>query len=87
MYKLKIWHLSALNHKPDFVLNYARRGELLDYLHKLSSFDEDCSKHYTAEIVKALEYLHGVNIVHRWGQYNATFVIYRDFCALITFRL
>lgn len=48
-----------------FVLSYARRGELLDYLHKLSSFDEDCSKHYTAEIVKALEYLHGLNIVHR----------------------
>ncbi|XP_052772513.1 3-phosphoinositide-dependent protein kinase 1-like isoform X2 [Mya arenaria] len=48
-----------------FVLNYARRGELLDYLHRLSSFDEDCSRHYTAEIVKALEYLHGVNIVHR----------------------
>ncbi|XP_045212231.1 3-phosphoinositide-dependent protein kinase 1-like [Mercenaria mercenaria] len=48
-----------------FVLSYARRGELLDYLHKLSSFDEDCSRHYTAEIVKALEYLHGVGIVHR----------------------
>lgn len=48
-----------------FVLGYARRGELLDYLHKLSSFDEDCSRHYTAEIVKALEYLHGVGIVHR----------------------
>ncbi|XP_060581440.1 3-phosphoinositide-dependent protein kinase 1-like [Ruditapes philippinarum] len=48
-----------------FVLGYARRGELLDYLHKLSSFDEDCSRHYTAEIVKALEYLHGVGIIHR----------------------
>lgn len=48
-----------------FVLGYARRGELLDYLHKLSSFDEDCSRFYTAEIVKALEYLHGLGIVHR----------------------
>ena len=55
-----------LNPHPDFVLNYARRGELLDYLHKLSSFDQDCSKHYTAEIVKALEYLHVLDIVHRW---------------------
>lgn len=55
-----------LNKYSDFVLSYARRGELLDYLHKLSSFDEDCSKHYTAEIVKALEYLHGVDIVHRY---------------------
>ncbi|KAL4239246.1 3-phosphoinositide dependent protein kinase-1 [Mactra antiquata] len=48
-----------------FVLGYARRGELLDYLHKLSSFDEDCSRFYCAEIVKALEYLHGAGIVHR----------------------
>lgn len=55
-----------LNKYLDFVLSYARRGELLDYLHKLSSFDEDCSKHYTAEIVKALDYLHGVDIVHRY---------------------
>lgn len=48
-----------------FVLNYARRGELLDYLHKLSCFDEDCSRFYGAEIVKALEYLHGLGIIHR----------------------
>lgn len=48
-----------------FVLTYAKRGELLDYLHKLSSFDEDCSRFYTAEIVSALEYLHGLGIIHR----------------------
>lgn len=48
-----------------FVLNYAKQGELLDILRKLSCFDEDCSRHYTAEIVKALEYLHGLGIIHR----------------------
>ncbi|XP_062573313.1 3-phosphoinositide-dependent protein kinase 1-like isoform X1 [Saccostrea cucullata] len=48
-----------------FVLSYARRGELLDYIHKLSSFDEPCTKWYTAEIVTALEYLHSKGIIHR----------------------
>lgn len=48
-----------------FVLSYARRGELLDYIHRLSSFDEPCTKWYTAEIVAALEYLHSKGIIHR----------------------
>lgn len=52
----------------DFVLSYARRGELLDYIHKLSSFDEPCTKWYTAEIVAALEYLHSKGIIHRLVQ-------------------
>ncbi|VDI81121.1 3-phosphoinositide-dependent protein kinase 1-like isoform X2 [Mytilus galloprovincialis] len=48
-----------------FVLNYAERGELLDYLHKLSSFDVPCSQWYAAEIVHALEYMHSLNFIHR----------------------
>lgn len=48
-----------------FVLNYAERGELLDYLHKLSSFDLPCSRWYAAEIVLALEYMHNLNFIHR----------------------
>lgn len=48
-----------------FVLSYARRGELLDYLRKLSSFDETCTRFYSAEIVTALEYLNGLGIIHR----------------------
>ncbi|XP_048762659.1 3-phosphoinositide-dependent protein kinase 1-like [Ostrea edulis] len=48
-----------------FVLSYARRGELLDYIHKLSSFDEPCSRWYTAEIIAALDYLHTKGIIHR----------------------
>jgi len=50
---------------PDFVLNYADRGELLDYLHKLSSFDLQCTRWYAAEIVSALEYMHSLNFIHR----------------------
>ena len=58
--------LSAINPiRVDFVLSYARRGELLDYIHRLSSFDEGCTRWYTAEIIVALEYLHSKGIIHR----------------------
>lgn len=49
----------------DFVLKYARKGELLYYLNKLSSFDLPCSRFYAAEIVVALEYLQSHGIIHR----------------------
>lgn len=48
-----------------FVLNYAKRGELLDYLSKLSCFDVKCTQWYSAEIVLALEYMHSQGIIHR----------------------
>ena len=32
---------------------------------QLGSFDEECSKHYTAEIISAIEYLHKLGIIHR----------------------
>ncbi|XP_066934706.1 3-phosphoinositide-dependent protein kinase 1-like [Clytia hemisphaerica] len=46
-------------------LSYASRGELLQYIIKLGSFDEECTKHYTAEIICAIEYLHKLGIIHR----------------------
>ncbi|KAI0215162.1 3-phosphoinositide-dependent protein kinase 1 [Lamellibrachia satsuma] len=48
-----------------FGLSYAPRGELLDYIHKLDCFDENCTRFYTAETVVALEYLHRLGIIHR----------------------
>ncbi|KAF7259362.1 hypothetical protein EG68_03362 [Paragonimus skrjabini miyazakii] len=48
-----------------YVLEYARHGELLSYLNRLTSFDIPCARFYTAEILVALEYLHGQSIVHR----------------------
>ncbi|XP_074647208.1 3-phosphoinositide-dependent protein kinase 1-like isoform X2 [Tubulanus polymorphus] len=48
-----------------FGLSYARRGELLDYLKKLGSFDEHCTQFYSAEIILALEHLHSQGIIHR----------------------
>ncbi|XP_041362473.1 3-phosphoinositide-dependent protein kinase 1-like [Gigantopelta aegis] len=48
-----------------FVLSYARQGELLYYLHKLASFDMECTRFYCSEIIVALEYLHSLGIIHR----------------------
>ncbi|XP_014663195.1 PREDICTED: 3-phosphoinositide-dependent protein kinase 1-like isoform X3 [Priapulus caudatus] len=48
-----------------FVLSYAKNGELLSYIHRVGSFDEDVSKFYAAEIVLALEYMHSRGIIHR----------------------
>eukprot|EP00123_Amoebidium_parasiticum_P010546 comp20176_c0_seq1/m.25010 comp20176_c0_seq1/g.25010 ORF comp20176_c0_seq1/g.25010 comp20176_c0_seq1/m.25010 type:complete len:508 (-) comp20176_c0_seq1:466-1989(-) len=48
-----------------YVLSYASNGELLHYIRKLGSFDEDCARFYTAETVAALEHMHRLNIIHR----------------------
>ncbi|KAK1344722.1 hypothetical protein QTO34_013420 [Cnephaeus nilssonii] len=45
---------------------YAKNGELLKYIRKIGSFDETCTRFYTAEMVSALEYLHGRGIIHRY---------------------
>uniref|UniRef100_A0A8C4QBH7 3-phosphoinositide-dependent protein kinase 1 n=1 Tax=Eptatretus burgeri TaxID=7764 RepID=A0A8C4QBH7_EPTBU len=48
-----------------FGLSYAKNGELLKYIRKHRSFDEACTRFYSAEIVSALDYLHGLGIIHR----------------------
>ena len=54
-----------LNNYSDFGLSYAKNGELLKYIRKIGSFDETCTRFYSAEIVSALEYLHEKGIIHR----------------------
>lgn len=48
-----------------FGLSYAKKGELLPYIIKLGSFDLNCTRFYSAEVVLALEHLHGLGIIHR----------------------
>ncbi|KAI8492692.1 3-phosphoinositide dependent protein kinase-1 [Branchiostoma belcheri] len=64
---LHIEHSQMLlnNLNTDFGLSYAKNGELLPYIQKLGSFDEECTRFYTAEIILALEHLHGLGIIHR----------------------
>ncbi|XP_053211857.1 3-phosphoinositide-dependent protein kinase 1-like [Panonychus citri] len=48
-----------------FGLSFARGGELLTYINKLSGFNEECTRFYSAQILLALEYLHKLGIIHR----------------------
>ncbi|KAL9069711.1 MAG: hypothetical protein Q9157_006061 [Trypethelium eluteriae] len=48
-----------------FVLDLATGGELLGVLKKLSTFDLECAKFYSAEILDAVEYMHLRGIIHR----------------------
>uniref|UniRef100_A0A1I8BR51 3-phosphoinositide-dependent protein kinase 1 n=1 Tax=Meloidogyne hapla TaxID=6305 RepID=A0A1I8BR51_MELHA len=49
----------------DFALAYAKHGELLDWLRRLGSFDEEATLFYASEILCALEFLHKCKIIHR----------------------
>lgn len=48
-----------------FVLDLATGGELLGVLKKTTSFDEDCSRFYGAEILDSIDYMHQRGIIHR----------------------
>nr|XP_055045884.1 3-phosphoinositide-dependent protein kinase 1a isoform X1 [Misgurnus anguillicaudatus] len=62
---VKLYFTFQDSHKLYFALSYAKNGELLRYVRKIGSFDETCTRFYTAEIVGALEYLHSIGIIHR----------------------
>eukprot|EP00730_Choanoeca_flexa_P016555 TRINITY_DN7850_c0_g1_i1.p1 TRINITY_DN7850_c0_g1~~TRINITY_DN7850_c0_g1_i1.p1 ORF type:complete len:529 (+),score=85.81 TRINITY_DN7850_c0_g1_i1:72-1658(+) len=48
-----------------FVIEYCAKGDLLTWINKLDCFDEACTQFYAAELVAALEHMHGCNIIHR----------------------
>lgn len=48
-----------------FVLDLAANGELLGHLKKHGSFDEDCTRFYSAQMLDAIEYMHERGIIHR----------------------
>ena len=49
----------------DFVLSFAKRGELLTHLTRVGTFDLTVTRFYTAELVHAVEHLHRVGVIHR----------------------
>lgn len=48
-----------------FVLDCAPGGELLALLHRMTRFPETWSKHFTAQLIDILEYMHEHGVVHR----------------------
>uniref|UniRef100_A0A8C6PMC6 3-phosphoinositide-dependent protein kinase 1 n=1 Tax=Nothobranchius furzeri TaxID=105023 RepID=A0A8C6PMC6_NOTFU len=62
---VKLYFTFQDDEKLYFGLSYAKNGELLKYIRKIGSFDETCTRFYSAEIVSALEYLHKKGIIHR----------------------
>ena len=48
-----------------FVLDLASNGELLGVLKRLSTFDEECTRFYGAEIMDTIHFMHAQGVIHR----------------------
>ncbi|KAG0352064.1 pkb-activating kinase-like protein [Podila minutissima] len=48
-----------------YVLELCQNGELLTFIKKLGSFDENCTRFYVAQILTAVEYVHSQGVIHR----------------------
>lgn len=46
-------------------MQYADNGDLLDYIKKNGSIDEDHAQRWFIEMLEAIDYLHSINIAHR----------------------
>lgn len=48
-----------------FVLDLASQGELLGVLKRMTTFDEECTRFYGAEILDTIDYMHARGVIHR----------------------
>lgn len=48
-----------------FVLDYASNGELLTLIKKYGTLNEDCTRHYGAQLLDAIKYMHDNGVIHR----------------------
>ncbi|RLV94768.1 Serine/threonine-protein kinase PKH2 [Spathaspora sp. JA1] len=48
-----------------FVLDYASNGELLTLIKKYNTLNEDCTRHFGAQILDAIQYMHDNGVIHR----------------------
>jgi 3-phosphoinositide dependent protein kinase-1 len=56
---------SRATHLLDFTLDLAINGDLKVLVQRLGSLSLECTKYYTAQLVDAVQYLHGAGVVHR----------------------
>ncbi|KAJ1768549.1 serine/threonine protein kinase [Coemansia sp. RSA 1843] len=52
-------------HSLYFILDMAHNGELLTWIRKLNGLSLECTRFYLAEIITAIEYMHGERTLHR----------------------
>lgn len=48
-----------------FVLDYASNGELLSLIKKYNTLSEECTRHFGAQILDAIKYMHDNGVIHR----------------------
>lgn len=48
-----------------FVLDFCKGGELLGVLKRMATFDEECTRFYSAQILDAIDYMHKRGVIHR----------------------
>lgn len=70
-----------------FVLAFVNGGELFYYLSKYGKFDINRSRFYTAELLCALECLHGFNVIYRDLKPENILLDYQGHIALCDFGL
>ncbi|KAJ5888169.1 Serine/threonine-protein kinase PKH2 [Penicillium taxi] len=48
-----------------FVLDLCKGGELLGVLKRMTTFDEECTRFYSAQILDTIDYMHRRGVIHR----------------------
>ncbi|KAJ5492950.1 Serine/threonine-protein kinase PKH2 [Penicillium diatomitis] len=48
-----------------FVLDLCKGGELLGVLKRMTTFDEECTRFYGAQILDTIDYMHRCGVIHR----------------------
>jgi len=62
---VRLYYTFQDEHQLYFVLDLASGGELLGFLKRTSTFDEECTRFYGAEILDTIDYMHARGVIHR----------------------
>lgn len=64
-YFVKLSYAFQDDFKLYFVMTFCKNGELLSLLQRVGNFDREGARFYFAEMVRAMEHLHSLHIIHR----------------------